>query len=179
MAGLAGDLPIGIEPVLIANQAEIVRNSVDDFMLALLEAIVIVMAVGLVTLGIRGGTVVACSIPLVLAIVFVLMDVSDIGLQRVTLGALVISLGLLVDDAIITVEAMISKLEEGVDKRTAAVYAYATTHFPMGTGTLVTIAAFLPVGFLAARPANTPFHCLPSSRLLCRPRGWWRRPLPR
>jgi multidrug efflux pump len=157
MAGLAGNLPIGIEPVLIANQAEIVRNSVDDFMLALLEAIGIVMAVGLVTLGVRGGTVVACSIPLVLAIVFVLMDVSDIGLQRVSLGALVISLGLLVDDAIITVEAMISKLEEGVDKRTAAVYAYATTHFPMGTGTLVTIAAFLPVGFARSSAGEYTF----------------------
>jgi multidrug efflux pump subunit AcrB len=157
MAQLTGDLPIGIEPVLITNQPEIVRHSVDEFMLALLEAVAIVMAVGLATLGLRGGTVVACSIPLVLASVFVVMDVTDIGLQRVSLGALIISLGLLVDDAIITVEAMISKLEEGLDKRAAAVYAYATTHFPMGTGTLVTIAAFLPVGFARSSAGEYTF----------------------
>ena len=89
---------------------------------------------------------VALSIPVVLATVFIFMDLSDIALQRVSLGALIISLGLLVDDAMITVEMMIRKLEEGWTKAKAATHAYMTTHFPMGTGTLVTVAAFLPIG---------------------------------
>ena len=121
-------------------------HAVDDFMRSLVEALVIVIAISFLSLGLRAGAVVALSIPVVLATVFMFMDLSDIALQRVSLGALIISLGLLVDDAMITVEMMIRKLEEGWTKAKAATHAYMTTHFPMGTGTLVTVAAFLPIG---------------------------------
>jgi multidrug efflux pump subunit AcrB len=157
MTQILGHLPLGIEPVLITNQADVVQHGVSEFMQALFEAIAIVMAVGLLSLGVRGGTVVACCIPLVLASVFVAMHIGNIGLQRVSLGALIIALGLLVDDAIITVEAMITRIEEGWEKRKAAIYAYATTHFPMGTGTLVTIAAFLPVGMARSSAGEYTF----------------------
>ncbi|MFN7151935.1 MAG: efflux RND transporter permease subunit, partial [Microthrixaceae bacterium] len=109
------------------------------------------------SLGLRAGAVVAASIPLSLAIVFAVMDMSGIALQRVSLGALIISLGLLVDDAMITVEMMISRLELGYDKLAAATYAYTTTAFPMLTGTLVTIAGFVPVGFARSSAGEYTF----------------------
>ena len=109
------------------------------------------LGVSFLSLGLRAGAVVACSIPLVLAAVFVMMEVSDIDLQRVSLGALIIALGLLVDDAMITVEMMVTKLEEGMDKVRAATFAYTSTAFPMLTGTLVTVAGFVPVGFAQER----------------------------
>ncbi|HKS60159.1 MAG TPA: efflux RND transporter permease subunit, partial [Xanthobacteraceae bacterium] len=127
------------------------------FMKSLWEAIAIVMAVSLLSLGLRAGTVVALSIPLVLAVVFVVMDLTNISLQRVSLGALIIALGLLVDDAMITVESMVSRLEDGWDKSRAAIYAYATTHFPMGTGTLVTIAGFIPIGLAQSSAGEYTF----------------------
>ena len=102
------------------------------------------------SLGWRPGIVVAIAIPLVLAITFVVMKLTGISLQRISLGALIIGLGLLVDDAMIAVEIMITKLEEGCDKITAATFAYTSTAFPMLTGTLVTIAGFVPVGFAAS-----------------------------
>src|SRR4029434_5698025 len=102
------------------------------------------------SLGWRPGIVVAIAIPLVLAITFVVMKLTGISLQRISLGALIIGLGLLVDDAMIAVETMITKLEEGCDKVTAATFAYTSTAFPMLTGTLVTIAGFVPVGFAAS-----------------------------
>ena len=153
MASITADLPIGIEPILVADQPKVVSHAVDDFMRSLGEALIIVIAISFLSLGLRAGAVVALSIPVVLATVFVFMDLSDIALQRVSLGALIISLGLLVDDAMITVEMMIRKLEEGWTKANAATYAYMTTHFPMGTGTLVTVAAFLPIG-MAKSPAG-------------------------
>jgi multidrug efflux pump subunit AcrB len=146
MTSIIGDLPVGIEPRLMADQPTVVTGSVNEFMRSLAEALMIVMAISFLSLGLRAGAVVALSIPVVLAAVFVIMDFSNIALHRVSLGALIISLGLLVDDAMITVEMMIRKLEEGWDKAKAATYAYMTTHFPMGTGTLVTAAAFLPIG---------------------------------
>ena len=112
-----------------------------------MEAIAIVLAVSFLALGWRPGIVVAIAIPLVLAITFVVMKLAGISLQRISLGALIIALGLLVDDAMIAVEMMITKLEEGYDKITAATFAYTSTAFPMLTGTLVTIAGFVPVGF--------------------------------
>ena len=112
-----------------------------------MEAIAIVLAVSFLALGWRPGIVVAIAIPLVLAITFVVMEILGISLQRISLGALIIALGLLVDDAMIAVEMMITKMEEGYDKITAATYAYTSTAFPMLTGTLVTIAGFVPVGF--------------------------------
>ena len=113
---------------------------------ALFEAVIIVLAVSFFTLGIRAGLVVSFSIPLVLAIVFIAMQVQGIALQRVSLGALIIALGLLVDDAMITVEMMVNRLERGDGLKEAATFAYTSTAFPMLTGTLVTVAGFVPIG---------------------------------
>ena len=139
--------PVGIELNLVSDQPEVVREAIGEFTKALFEAIVIVLAVSFLSLGFRAGLVVALSIPLVLAIVFVAMDAMGISLQRISLGALIIALGLLVDDAMITIEMMISKIEEGMEKIKAATFAYTSTAFPMLTGTLITILGFLPIGF--------------------------------
>ncbi len=141
------DLPLGIDPHRVANQPEVVQESVGHFTRALTEAVVIVLLVSFASLGLRAGVVVAVCIPLVLAITFVAMGIEGISLQRISLGALVIALGLLVDDAMIAVEMMIRKLEEGFNLFKAATFAYTSTAFPMLTGTLVTVAGFLPVGF--------------------------------
>ena len=130
----------------------------------LCEAIAIVLAVSFLALGWRPGIVVAIAIPLVLAITFVVMKLTGICLQRISLGALIIALGLLVDDAMIAVEMMITKLEEGYDKITAATFAYTSTAFPMLTGTLVTIAGFLPVGFAAERRRRILLHAVRGGR---------------
>jgi multidrug efflux pump subunit AcrB len=147
MAEITANLPVGIEPTLVADQPVTVAHAVDDFMEALWEAVAIVLAVSLVSLGLRAGAVVAISIPLVLAAVFVTMSFAGIDLQRISLGALIIALGLLVDDAMITVEMMVTHLERGDDKEKAATFAYTSTAFPMLTGTLVTVAGFVPIGF--------------------------------
>ena len=147
MAEIVADLPVGIEAKLVADQPVTVEHAVDEFMKALWEAVAIVLAVSLVSLGLRAGAVVAIAIPLVLAIVFVAMEVFGIDLQRISLGALIIALGLLVDDAMITVETMVTRLEHGDDKEHAATFAYTSTAFPMLTGTLVTVAGFVPIGF--------------------------------
>ena len=147
MRRIERDLPVGIDVHLVANQPHVVEESVGEFTKALSEAIIIVMIVSFLSLGLRAGVVVAVCIPLVLAITFVAMDAWHIDLQRISLGALVIALGLLVDDAMIAVEMMIRKLEEGWDRFRAATFAYTSTAFPMLTGTLVSIAGFMPVGF--------------------------------
>ncbi len=147
MREIRANLPIGIEPILVANQPEVVSRSINEFMEALWEAIAIVLAVSVLSLGLRAGSVVVVSIPLVLAAVFAAMEVFGIDLQRISLGALIIALGLLVDDAMITIESMVFRLERGDNKEQAAVFAYDTTAYPRLTGTLVTVAAFLPVGF--------------------------------
>jgi len=147
MTEITADLPVGVEPTLIADQPVTVEHAVDDFMEALWEAVAIVLAVSLVSLGLRAGAVVALSIPLVLAAVFIAMGFFGIDLQRISLGALIIALGLLVDDAMITVETMVTRLEHGEDKESAATFAYTSTAFPMLTGTLVTVAGFVPIGF--------------------------------
>ena len=144
---LKKDLPVGIEPTMVANQPETVSHAIGEFMEALWEAIAIVLVVSILSLGFRAGSVVAISIPLVLAVVFAAMLALGIDLQRISLGALIIALGLLVDDAMITVETMVSRLERGDDKPTAAVFAYASTAMPRLAGTLVTVAGFVPVGF--------------------------------
>lgn len=150
MAALRNTLPHGIEMSRVADQSAVVRLAVDDFVHVLTEAVIIVMAVSFVSLGLRAGLVVAAAIPLVLALTFSVMLLSGIGLQRISLGALIIALGLLVDDAMITVEAMVARLEAGDSKRDAAAWAFGTTAFPMLTGTLVMIAGFIPVGFAAS-----------------------------
>jgi multidrug efflux pump subunit AcrB len=147
MAEVTTNLPVGIEPTLAADQPVTVEHAVDDFMEALWEAVAIVLGVSLISLGLRAGAVVALSIPLVLAAVFVAMTFAGIDLQRISLGALIIALGLLVDDAMITVEMMVTHLERGEDKEKAATFAYTSTAFPMLTGTLVTVAGFVPIGF--------------------------------
>ncbi|BBI98825.1 resistance-nodulation-cell division (RND) efflux transporter [Ferrigenium kumadai] len=147
MKNISADLPAGIDVHVVANQPEVVHGSIHLFESSLTEAILIVLAVSFLSLGWRTGTVVALSIPLVLAITFFLMKVFGIDLQRISLGALVIALGLLVDDAIIAVEMMVVKMEQGWDRFKAATFAYTSTAFPMLTGTLITAAAFTPVGF--------------------------------
>src|SRR5216683_7210176 len=157
MSEIRTDLPVGIEPHLAADQPKVVKAAVDDFMEALWEAIGIVLAVSFISLGIRAGAVVACSIPLVLAAVFVGMEFTGIDLQRVSLGALIIALGLLVDDAMITVETMVTQLEAGAEKAKAATFAYTSTAFPMLTGTLVTVAGFVPIGFAKSAAGEYTF----------------------
>ena len=151
------DLPVGIEVHQYSNQPEVVKRSVDEFMRTLLEAIVIVLAVSFFSLGFRTGLVVALSIPLVLAVTFLMMKLYGIDLQRISLGALIISLGLLVDDAIISVEMMATKMEQGMERAKAAGFAYTSTAFPMLTGTLVTAAAFTPVGFAKSSAGEYTF----------------------
>ncbi|MES2127029.1 MAG: efflux RND transporter permease subunit [Pseudomonadota bacterium] len=144
---IQASLPVGIQIHAVSDQPRVVEHSVHEFKKSLAEAVLIVLAVSFFSLGLRTGLVVALCIPLVLAMTFLAMYLLGIDLQRISLGALIISLGLLVDDAIIAVEMMALKLEQGWDKYRAATYAYTATAFPMLTGTLITAAGFLPVGF--------------------------------
>ena len=157
MARLINDLPIGIEVHQVSDQPRVVGDSVHDFMKVLTEAIIIVLVVSFLSLGLRTGLVVALSIPLVLAITFLLMYFFGINLQRISLGALIIALGLLVDDAMISVEMMALKLEQGWDRFRAATFAYTSTAFPMLTGTLITAAGFLPVGMAKSSAGEYTF----------------------
>ena len=141
------DLPAGIDVIQVADQPAVVEKSMEEFVRSLGEALAIVLAVSFISLGLRTGIVVALSVPLVLAITFVFMEIFGINLHRISLGALIIALGLLVDDAIIAVEMMQVKLEEGLGRLEAASFAYRAAAFPMLTGTLVTAAGFIPVGF--------------------------------
>jgi len=146
IAGIRSHLPKGMEIHQVADQPRVVRQATTQFMRSLLEALVIVIAISFVSLGWRAGMVVALSIPLVMAGTFLSMKFIGIDLQRVSVGALIIAIGLLVDDAMIAVEMMKVKLEQGWNKSSAAIFAYSSTAFPMLTGTLITAAAFLPVG---------------------------------
>jgi multidrug efflux pump subunit AcrB len=157
MREFQADLPIGIETFLVSNQPSVVHHAVNDFMEALWEAIAIVLVISFLNLGLRAGLVVATSIPLVLAIVFLTMQFFGIDLQRISLGALIIALGLLVDDAMITIESMVSKLEHGWDSIKAAIFAYASTAYPRLTGTLVIALGFVPVGFAKSSAGEYTF----------------------
>lgn len=141
------NLPAGMELHQVSDQPKVVEESIDDFVDTLREAILIVLAVSFLSLGLRTGLVVACCIPLVLTGVFCVMEVAGIDLHKVSLGALIISLGLLVDDAIIAVEMMSVQLERGMNRLDAACHAFKVTAKPMLTGTLVTCAGFIPVAF--------------------------------
>jgi len=147
MNAVISELPVGIEITQIADQPHIVNESVSEFVETFAEALVIVLVVSFLSLGWRTGIVVALSVPLVLAIVLLVMYATGLDLHRITLGALIIALGLLVDDAIIAIEMMVVKMEQGWDRARAATFAWTSTAFPMLTGTLVTAAGFLPVGF--------------------------------
>src|SRR5215469_6754995 len=147
LSGIKMELPVGVELGRISDQAQVVSRSIHEFLEALGEAIGIVLVVSLLALGWRAGLVVALTIPMVMAATFFVMSLMGIDLHRISLGALIIALGLLVDDAMIAVEMMDRKLGEGYDKVSAATFAYTSTAFPMLTGTLITVAGFIPVGF--------------------------------
>ncbi|HEX5091275.1 MAG TPA: efflux RND transporter permease subunit [Burkholderiales bacterium] len=149
-AALAARLPVGIEIHTVSDQPQAVRRSSGEFKRALGEALAIVLAVSFISLGLRTGLVVALTVPIVLAMTFLGMKLAGIELHRISFGALIISLGLLVDDAMIAVEMMARKLEEGMDKLAAASYAYSHTGFPMLTGTAITAAGFMPIGLSSA-----------------------------
>lgn len=157
MGTILQDLPIGINVSKIADQPAVVDKAVSGFTRALFEAVIIVLAVSFISLGVRAGLVVSLSIPLVLAITFLVMAYMDISLQRVSLGALIIALGLLVDDAMIAVEMMVARLEQGDPLAKAATYVYSHTAFPMLTGTLVTIAGFIPIGLNSSQAGEYTF----------------------
>jgi len=164
---MKGKLPVGIELDRVANQPAAVTASVGEFLHTLIEAVVIVLAVSFVSLGLhtkpklridaRPGLVVALTIPLVLAVTFLFMRIFDIDLHKISLGALIIALGLLVDDAIIAVEMMVRKMEEGHSRFDAATFAYTSTAMPMLTGTLITVAGFVPIGLAASAAGEYTF----------------------
>ena len=167
VARVKAQLPVGIELERVADQPQAVTASVDEFIKVLVEAVVIVLAVSFVSLGlhtkpklridVRPGLVVALTIPLVLAITFLFMRVLDVSLHKISLGALIIALGLLVDDAIIAVEMMVRKMEEGLSRFEAATFAYTSTAMPMLTGTLITAAGFLPIGLAKSAAGEYTF----------------------
>jgi len=161
-------LPVGVELARVADQPKAVSTSVNEFLHTLVEALVIVLAVSFVALGFhkdekgiridfRPGLVVGLTIPLVLAITFLFMRIFDIDLHKISLGALIIALGLLVDDAIIAVEMMVRKMEEGYTRFDAATFAYTSTAMPMLTGTLITAAGFLPIGLAKSAAGEYTF----------------------
>ncbi|HTT37301.1 MAG TPA: efflux RND transporter permease subunit [Burkholderiales bacterium] len=157
LARIRSNLPVGIDVHQVADQPKVVSRSISEFMRTLGEAIVIVLAVSFLSLGLRTGVVVALSIPLVLATTLLFMKVFGIDLQRISLGALIIALGLLVDDAIIAVEMMAIKMEQGWDRMRAGSFAYTSTAASMLTGTLVTAAGFLPVGLAKSAAGEYTF----------------------
>ena len=163
---IRSDLPAGIELMQIQDQPQAVTRSVNEFVRVLVEAVLVVLAVSFVSLGLHTrplridiwpGLVVGITIPLVLAITFVTMFYWGVGLHKISLGSLIIALGLLVDDAIISVEMMVRKLEEGYDKVRAATFAYEATSMPMLTGTLITAAGFLPIGLAKSMTGEYTF----------------------
>lgn len=157
MVQATADLPIGIEPILVADQAVTVDGAISEFMTSLLQAIAIILVTSFISLGVRPGLIIALSIPLTLAIVFPIMKMTGIDMQRISLGALIIALALLVDDAMTTTDATLNRLAEGDDKIEAATFAFRTYAFAMLAGTLVTIAGFVPVGFAASSAGEYTF----------------------
>jgi len=146
MRSITADLPIGVGVHLVADQPVVLDHAVSGFTEALFEAVAIVLGISFLSLGVRAGLVVSVAIPLVLAITFVVMEYDGVALQRISFGALIIALGLLVDDAMIAVEMMVARLELGDPLEKAATFVYTHTAFPMLTGTLVTVAGFIPIG---------------------------------
>ncbi len=157
MSKVLADLPIGVGVHLVADQPVVVEHAVSGFTEALFEAVMIVLGISFLSLGVRAGLVVAIAIPLVLAITFVVMAYLGISLQRISLGALIIALGLLVDDAMIAVEMMVARLELGDPLEKAATHVYTSTAFPMLTGTLVTVSGFIPIGLNSSNAGEFTF----------------------
>ena len=157
MRRIEAELPVGIGVHLVSDQPQVVEEAVSGFTTALFEAVAIVLVVSFVSLGLRAGLVVAVAIPLTLAMTFIVMEYLGISLQRISLGALIIALGLLVDDAMIAVEMMVSRLEAGDPLAKAATAVWTSTAFPMLTGTLVTVAGFIPVGLNSSAAGEFTF----------------------
>ncbi|MFZ6873042.1 efflux RND transporter permease subunit [Undibacterium sp. Di27W] len=166
VAEIKAKLPVGITLEQVTNQPDAVKSSVGEFIRTLIEAVIIVLAVSFLALGLHTkplrldiwpGLVVGLTIPLVLAITFLFMRIFDIDLHKISLGALIIALGLLVDDAIIAVEMMVRKMEEGFSRFDAATFAYTSTAMPMLTGTLITAAGFLPIGLAKSAAGEYTF----------------------
>ena len=155
-SGMA-NVPLGVDVTLVSNQPEVVKHAIGEFMTSLWQAIAIIMACSVVSLGLRPGAVVALSIPLTVAIIFPIMEFARIDLQRISLGALIIALGLLVDDAMTTVDVMTSRMAAGDSKEKAATFAYDTLAFPMLTGSFVTAAGFVPIGFARSSAGEYTF----------------------
>ncbi|MDE2429324.1 MAG: efflux RND transporter permease subunit [Burkholderiales bacterium] len=166
VATIKAKLPVGIQLEQVTNQPDAVKTSIGEFVHTLIEAVVIVLAVSFLSLGLHTkpfrldvwpGLVVGLTIPLVLAITFLFMEIFGINLHKISLGALIIALGLLVDDAIIAVEMMVRKMEEGFSRFDAATFAYTSTAMPMLTGTLITAAGFLPIGLAKSAAGEYTF----------------------
>ena len=155
------ELPLGLELNQVANQPEVVKSSISEFSRSLYEAIIIVLAVSLFTLGRRSGYVISCCIPLILLGSFAAMLALGIDLHKVSLGALVISLGMLVDDAIVVVELMEVKMSEGMERKAAASYAFATCGKPLLTGTVITCLGFMPIAFSKAAASEFAYSLFP------------------
>ena len=155
-AGMA-ELPIGVDVTLVSDQPVIVKNAINEFMESLWQAIAIIMACSILSFGFRPGAVVALSIPLTVAIIFPIMEFIGIDLQRISLGALIIALGLLVDDAMTTIDVMTSRMAAGDAKEKAATFAYDSLAFPMLTGSFVTAAGFVPIGFARSSAGEYTF----------------------
>ena len=164
---IAVDLPVGIEARLVADQPLTVDLAINEFTTSLWQAIAIVLMVSFIALGVRAGTVVAITIPLTLAVVFPIMDLANIDLQRISLGALIIALALMVDDAMTTIDAMSRRLAAGDDKVSAGIYAYRHLAFAMLTGTLVTIAGFVPIGFAQSSAGEYTFSIFAVVGIAC------------
>ncbi len=157
MAAIQSTLPVGIESTVVSDQAVTVDTAIGEFMESLWQAILIILVCSFLSLGVRPGTVVALAIPLTLAVVFAVMDATGIDLQRISLGALIIALTLLVDDAMTTVDAAIRRLAAGDSKEDAATFAYKNLAAPMLAGTLITIAGFVPIGFAKSSAGEYTF----------------------
>ncbi len=157
IAEISQDLPIGITPVLVANQPNVVDTAISEFMVSLWQAIAIILVVSFIALGVRAGLIVALSFPLTLAIVFPIMQMVDIDLQRISLGALIIALSLLVDNAMTTIDVVQVRLDAGDDRVKAASFAYESVAMPMLTGTFITAAGFVPIGFAQSSAGEYTF----------------------
>ncbi|MGV3635229.1 MAG: efflux RND transporter permease subunit [Pseudorhodoplanes sp.] len=157
MKRVGADLPIGIEPKLVADQAVTVEGAISEFMGSLWQAVAIILFVSFISLGVRPGLVIATAIPLTLAVVFSVMEIVNIDMQRISLGALIIALALMVDDAMTTTDAMLTRLAQGDSKVDAATFAFRNYAIAMLAGTLVTIAGFVPVGFAASSAGEYTF----------------------
>ena len=157
MGRILADMPVGVEATLVADQAVTVKSAISEFMESLWQAVAIILAVSFLALGVRAGAIVALAIPLTLAIVFALMQLAHIDMQRISLGALIIALALMVDDAMTTTDATLTRLAAGDDPPTAASFAFKAYAAAMLAGTLVTVAGFVPVGFAASSAGEYTF----------------------